>query len=983
MELKNFYAQDSQGNTQPGASCYLYHVGTETLVEGLTDINDLPKTNPFYSDLYGLIQFKAPDGLYDLRIVAGSADSTIRIQFIDALEALAEINAAKDLVNDAVDDATDAATTATQQAGIATSAATTVINRGLLKPIGGTYYDATSLQIKNLADGSGDQDAANIKTVRNIVNELTTFVQNGSGAAARTISSKLKDIVSVADFTGADSTGLLDSTGAFLSAESVSDKVYVPDGLWKVDSKQITLAKYYGPGKLHTKTGSVIALETNVLGSHYVMRRIMEPFYGFNDGTTNTEIYAGAQYTPQGLAYHKDPVTGQERIFISQSVGSGADWGPDEYVRITEFLMREDGQIQNHVQFTPELRSSHAHLSAITDSDGKLYMYQSATAPVGTTDLGAGVGKGWSKMEWKGASNVTEDIQNFYVWGPPGSGHRYQNYGKGCVQVSQDGKYVIMVGINYSGGAGGRVLFVYDREQVEALPNSLDAEPIFSTRPVDNFLADGETGYQGETCDGRYIYITWGSGSVFGRRGITIYTLTGEKVRDIFMDGPAEQYTNDELFDHPTLGAATAFEPEGITIRGDEILVTFTDFFRQDPDVVTFEGVNYSNLMIGNIGRQPDTDQLHWKITTKAATRGAWDAATTYGVGNTTKRSKVIYSVRPERGTADEIPCSTTYTYPASVAQYPGNASILINASHDLGSTYRVSAHVVPTDTYRTSFDYRYGYTLAVFDQRAGADNSLRASLRMNTLGGTHIASVIAGGGTSDSGGYINLYSATSPSNPGDVRLSTVSTGSIRLMTNGATKFNLTDTETVLYQVTRPVSNNEYSMGTASRVFTTVYLQTNPVVSSDARLKTEVRNLVDAEINVGRRLAREIGFFKWLDSIEQKGESAARWHAGMTVQKAIQIFEDEGLDPFKYGMICHDEWGDKFETVDPVHLGTGVFDSDGNEITEEWAPSAERQTIWAGDKYSFREEQLKSLMVRAIAYDQDQIMARLDALESK
>ena len=684
-----------------------------------------------------------------------------------------------------------------------------------------TYTDRLGAQRKTLAGLENDASEGTLRTelAETGGSALVDFTPSDPGAESTTVEEKLRQFISVVD-KGAVKGGTVNCTASFLSAGPDS---YVPEGDYLVDADEIEVARYWGPGRLLTTGGAVISLKTDVQGSHYVMRKIMEPFYGFNNGVTNTEIYTGAQFAPQGLAYHRDPITGAQRMFISQSVGSGADWGPDEYVRITEFLLREDGGIQNNTQFTPELRSSHAHLSAITDTDGKLYMYQSWRAPIGVVDLSAGVGKGWSKMEWKGTANVDADIVNYQVWGDPGSGHKYQYYGKGCTQVSQDGKYMILIGINYSGSAGGRVLFIYDRKQVEAMADPLLAEPIYASKPLDSFAADGETAYQGETSDGRYIYVTWGSGSVFGRRGISIYELTGEKVRDIYFEGPSEQYTNAELLYHPTLGQATAFEPEGLTIRGDEIFVTFTDFFRTSPDIVTFEGVNYANLQGGNVGQQPDSDQLHWKITSESATMGAWNPATSYSVGNSTKRSKVIYSIRPAQGTPDEMPCSSKYVYPYSIAQYPGNASILVNASHDLGSTWRVCSHIVPTDKYRTSFDYRYGYTFAVFDQRTGSDNTVRAALRMSTTGGSHVASVIAGDGTSAGGASLNLFSATSASNPGSARLTTSGVGDLRLMTDGVTKFSVNTTENVTYQHFRPLNTNAYTSGTATREWANLF----------------------------------------------------------------------------------------------------------------------------------------------------------------
>lgn len=96
MELKNFFAQDDAGNILSSATCYLYERGTESLVEVLQGANGLPLSNPFVSDQKGLVQFAAPNGLYDLRVVKGNRDSRLRMQCNDVMEtAAAAENAAR------------------------------------------------------------------------------------------------------------------------------------------------------------------------------------------------------------------------------------------------------------------------------------------------------------------------------------------------------------------------------------------------------------------------------------------------------------------------------------------------------------------------------------------------------------------------------------------------------------------------------------------------------------------------------------------------------------------------------------------------------------------------------------------------------------------------------------------------------------------------------------------------------------------------
>lgn len=90
MEIKNYFAQDAQGNIMPSANCYLYLPGTTTLATGLVDGNGAPISNPFLASNIGQVTFGAPNGVYDLRISQGARDTTIEIQCADLLQAMNE-----------------------------------------------------------------------------------------------------------------------------------------------------------------------------------------------------------------------------------------------------------------------------------------------------------------------------------------------------------------------------------------------------------------------------------------------------------------------------------------------------------------------------------------------------------------------------------------------------------------------------------------------------------------------------------------------------------------------------------------------------------------------------------------------------------------------------------------------------------------------------------------------------------------------------
>lgn len=91
MELKNFFAQDLQGNVIPNPTVYVYQPGTTTLVTGLQDENGSARTNPFNGTANGKVTVAAPDGDYDIRVTGAGRDTTMRVRFIDSVAGSADI----------------------------------------------------------------------------------------------------------------------------------------------------------------------------------------------------------------------------------------------------------------------------------------------------------------------------------------------------------------------------------------------------------------------------------------------------------------------------------------------------------------------------------------------------------------------------------------------------------------------------------------------------------------------------------------------------------------------------------------------------------------------------------------------------------------------------------------------------------------------------------------------------------------------------
>lgn len=120
-------------------------------------------------------------------------------------------------------------------------------------------------------------------------------------------------------------------------------------------------------------------------------------------------------------------------------------------------------------------------------------------------------------------------------------------------------------------------------------------------------------------------------------------------------------------------------------------------------------------------------------------------------------------------------------------------------------------------------------------------------------------------------------------------------------------------------EVTPGTTDNTISLGSASFRWKEIFAGNATINTSDAREKTPVRALTPTELIVAKQLSSEIGIYQWLAAIEEKGDGA-RLHVGMTVQRALEIFVANGLDPFRYGLVCYDEWEEK-TTSEEVEAG--------------------------------------------------------------
>ncbi|NLH44840.1 MAG: tail fiber domain-containing protein, partial [Acholeplasmataceae bacterium] len=162
-----------------------------------------------------------------------------------------------------------------------------------------------------------------------------------------------------------------------------------------------------------------------------------------------------------------------------------------------------------------------------------------------------------------------------------------------------------------------------------------------------------------------------------------------------------------------------------------------------------------------------------------------------------------------------------------------------------------------------------------------------------------------------------------------------------------------------------------------SSPFSGGFTQTAFTVTSDETEKTRTELLSDEILDAWS----EVDFcqFQYIDRVIIKSDDGARWHVGIVAQRVKEAFERHGLDPFKYALLCYDEWGheDAITSVVPA-----VYDENGVVLEEEKLVIDKAETL-PGQRYGIRYEQALVMEATLQRRNYSKLEERVRKLEEK
>ena len=819
----------------------------------------------------------------------------------------------------------------------------------------------------------------------------------------------------------------------------------------------------YGQQYPKDTVGSALGVLANT--KDWFSRRVMGPF--FHDDAGNNSIFDGATRAVQGLVILDTPAG--PKLFMT-SRPTGDTQAANERCRVVEFNYEVSTGQSTYVQFTGELAIGHGEaLGGYVDNAGQVWLYTSQSNLDGVF-VGANGRKGFSRIKYKGTATTQADVTSYNLFGLAGSAHELSEYVNGTVGLSTDGTKVL-IAADSARELTGRTMFIYDRAAVEGAANPLTVRPLHRFRmQLGNGEGYGCVGVAADeygiyaVCGGKpfgdhgvvvhdwsgrfvrdvpmddargeYTYDQLMGGdnttpNVFELEGATMYQnklhfvcleawrTVGDVVSFAYNDktanftpistGVVGIYPYDSAYWVPTDKAASGpFNPLAPYSRGG----TLTTYRKRVYAISPFQGAGYRPIN-GRFLQRSSAMILAGSNSFNAYTYGYPGILRFMGWNENTKAHK--RTMEYNNGTLrfwDTAAIGEYNRFGGVRAKYQGNARFMsVQAAGGDETTGARTVWFGGTDTElpgglkefvagSSSVIVRQVTTEGEHTVRNLAAVSAVMNLRRVGVSGEILKFQLASEGTT----YGSVAASSSnfqivAKNGTDLCLSTSSDDGTgyqpRWRVNGADYAFL------------PGQDNTYSIGRGSARAKDLFVASGVINTSDATKKTPVRQLTVFEIAAAVALAGEIGAYQWLDMVAEKGVDVARQHIGMTVQRAIEVMKTHGLDPMRYGFICHDKWeaqpeivnswADEWDVWEDVWDEWGdTYDDEGNllaaagrkltlaagrKLTLAAGSEVVQEACVAGELYSFRGDELYAFIAAGQRARLDAMEARLAALE--
>lgn len=185
-----------------------------------------------------------------------------------------------------------------------------------------------------------------------------------------------------------------------------------------------------------------------------------------------------------------------------------------------------------------------------------------------------------------------------------------------------------------------------------------------------------------------------------------------------------------------------------------------------------------------------------------------------------------------------------------------------------------------------------------------------------------------------------------------------------------------------------PLEDNATSAGSATNRYSVVFAGSGSISTSDEREKQDIESIPDAVLDAWAEV--EFKQYRWQHAFADKGDQA-RIHFGFIAQQIKTTFETHGIDGTRFGLLCHDAWGDEYE-VDRNADGTAKLKVDENsnpipKLDGEGQPTGEFEVEMtlvrsAGDRWGVRIDECMLLETALMRRELARMAARVAALES-